>query len=115
MARAPANDRPRDNQEALAFWVAQRHGAREDFERVLSERENDLLPLSEGQGQRSVAQKTAAREMHDNEAQYHHIRMVVRRPLNKLMIRWRFFAAFALALALLEAPVNKYLFRIVSP
>ena len=57
MARAPANDRPRDNQEALALWVSQRHGAEGSYRRVLNERENDLMALSEAGGPRSRATK----------------------------------------------------------
>jgi hypothetical protein len=94
------------------MWVAQRHAAVADYKRVLNERENALLSLSERKGPRSEANKGLNSELHDAQVEYHQIQAVVRRPLNKLWVRWRFFAAGALALALLEAPVNKYLFDV---
>jgi hypothetical protein len=99
--------------DSLALWIAQRHGSAADY-RVLNERENDRLALSKASGERSVAHTTALRQTHDAQIQYSQIQTSVRRPLNKTTIRTAFFVAFVLALALLEAPVNKYLLEALS-
>jgi hypothetical protein len=106
------NDRPLDNREGLALWISQRASAFAEYKRVLNERENDLLALSEAKGTRSAANKDAERQLHDARVEYGQIKGVIRRPLNRLNVRWRYFAAFALGLAILEAPVNKFLFDI---
>ncbi len=103
---------PVDDNEALARWIAHRHGAFGDYKRILNERENTLLSLSEQKGPRSVASKSLQQELHDAQVQYRQIQANLRRPVNKYWVRWRYFAALALALALLEAPVNKYLFDV---
>lgn len=112
MARSSSAASPRDDKESLALWMAQRQEAAANYRRVLNERENDLLTLSEEIGPRSTRQQTARRRLHDAEAQYHQIHQVLRRPLHKHGVRYWLFVAFAIALALLEAPVNKYLFDV---
>jgi hypothetical protein len=112
MARPAANDTPRDNREALAMWVAQRHSSEGDYRRVLNERENDLLALNEAAGPKSNAHLAALREAHDATLQFNQIKTAVRRPINKAEIRTGIFIAFVVMLALLEMPVNKYLFDV---
>lgn len=107
-----ASHTPADDNEALARWRGQRHSALSAYRRVLNERENTLLGLSEQKGPRSVAYKNLLGELQDAQQEYREIQAVIRRPLNKYWVRWRYFAALALALALLEAPVNKYLFDV---
>jgi hypothetical protein len=114
LGRSAANDRARDTRDSFVLWIAQRRRSATDYRRGLNERENDLLALSEESGPRSVAHATALRQTHDARMQYNQIQTSVRRPLNKTTIRAAFFVALglALALALLEAPVNKYLFDV---
>lgn len=108
-----ASDRARDDSESLAKWVAERGATIAAYRDILNRRENDLLALSEERGPLSEAFRDAKDELQRAETQYTQIHSAIRyRPLNKLHIRFRFFAAFALALALLEAPVNKYLFDV---
>ena len=94
------------------MWIAQRHSSEGDYRRVLNERENDLLALNEASGPRSNAHMAALREAHDAQLQFNQIKTSVRRPLNRTEIRGWIFIAFMAMLALLEAPVNKFLFDV---
>ena len=108
-----ASNRARDDREELAKRTAERGSAVAAYKDILNRRENELLALSEETGPLSETFKDAKNELQRAEGQHTQIHSAIRyRPLNKLHIRFRFFAAFALALALLEAPVNKYLFDV---
>lgn len=113
---APPRGRPLHGEtspeDLLARWEGERGSARELFESLLNERENELLSAASRTGPNSKAYQNAQRGLHDADTMLTGIQRVVFRPLNKYHIRWYVFAAFALALALLEAPVNKFLFDV---
>lgn len=101
-----------DPAEELAAWQNHRFTAISGYEKILNERGNQLMTVNEKSGPHSEPYKSAKESLHEAESAFDGIQSNVRRPLNKHRVRWIYFAAFALALALLEAPVNKYLFDV---
>ncbi len=101
-----------DPAQELATWRNHRYAAMAEYEKILNERGNELLAVNEKCGPMSEHYKSAKGSLDKAEREYERIHSVIRRPLNKHRVRWIFFAVFALALALLEAPVNKYLFDV---
>jgi hypothetical protein len=61
-------------------------------------------------GPRSEAYSSALHEYERHDQQFDRLQAVVRRPTNNLNIAPWIFWLMALALAILEAPVNKFLF-----
>jgi hypothetical protein len=111
-ARRSPIDENADPRDALAEWEARRYGAHSEYLKIVNLRENELLEASGKVGPRSAAFQNAKQDLRKAEIERDGIHGVLRRPLNKYHVRWRFFAAFAVALALLEAPVNKFLFDV---
>lgn len=105
-------DENADPKDALAEWEARRYGAHSEYLKIVNLRENELLEASGKVGPRSAAFQNAKKDLQRAEIERDGIQGVLRRPLNKYHVRWRYFAAFAVALALLEAPVNKFLFDV---
>jgi hypothetical protein len=111
-ARKSPIDENADPHVVLAEWVSRRYGAHSEYLKIINLRENELLDASGKVGPRSPAYQTAKADLQKAEIQRDGIQGVLRRPLNKYHVRWMYFAAFAVALALLEAPVNKFLFDV---
>lgn len=99
-----------DPYEQLGRWKGARQKAHSEYVKLLTERKNSLLALQIDHGPRSDAYTNARRELERNESQFERIQAVVRRPVNKYAIAPWAFWIFALALAIFEAPVNKFLF-----
>lgn len=99
-------------QDALAEWEGRRYGAHSEYLKIINLRENELLDASGKVGPRSSSFVNAKHDLQKAEMQRDGIQGVLRRPLNKYHVRGGYFAAFAVALALLEAPVNKFLFDV---
>lgn len=111
-ARRSPIDENADPRDALAEWEAGRYGAHSEYLKIINLRENELLEASGKVGPRSATFQNAKQDLRKVEIERDGIHGVLRRPLNKYHVRWRFFAVFAVALALLEAPVNKFLFDV---
>ena len=101
-----------DPAQELANWRNHRFAAMAEYEKILNERGNELLSVNEKCGPMSEHYKSAKENLQKAQREFERIHSVIRRPLNKHRVRWIYFAAFAFALALLEAPVNKYLFDV---
>jgi hypothetical protein len=101
-----------DPAEELANWRNRKYAAEAAYVEVLNARGNDLMPINKKYGPQSEPYRMLKDKLHSAKEEFERIHIAVRRPLNRHRVRWIFFAAFALALALLEAPVNKYLFDV---
>jgi hypothetical protein len=101
-----------DPAQELATSRNHRFAAIAAYEKILNERNNELFSVNEKCGPMSEHYKSAKESLQKAQGELERIHSVVRRPLNKHRVRWIYFAVFALALALLEAPVNKYLFDV---
>lgn len=99
-----------DPEEDLARWLGTRQKHHSEYVKLLNERKNELLALQIDHGPRSDIYKNAKRELDRTDSQFERYHAVLRRPLNKFdMAPWAFWL-FALALAIFEAPINKFLF-----
>ena len=99
-----------DPEEDLARWLGTRQKHHSEYVKLLNERKNELLALQIDHGPRSDIYKNAKRELDRSDSQFERYHAVIRRPLNKFGIAPWIFWAFALALAVFEAPINKFLF-----
>ena len=99
-----------DPEEDLARWLGTRQKHHSEYVKLLNERKNELLALQIDHGPRSDIYRNAKRELDRTDSQFERYHAVLRRPLNKFaMAPWAFWL-FALALAVFEAPINKFLF-----
>ena len=99
-----------DPEEDLARWLGTRQKHHSEYVKLLNERKNELLALQIDHGPRSDIYRNAKRELDRTDSQFERYHAVLRRPLNKFdMAPWAFWL-FALALAIFEAPINKFLF-----
>jgi hypothetical protein len=99
-------------EDALAESESRRYGAHSEYLKIINLRENELLEASGKVGPKSSSFQNAKSDLQKAEMQREGIQGVLRRPLNKYHVRGGYFAVFAVALALLEAPVNKFLFDV---
>jgi len=99
-------------EDLLAKWEGERAHALQLFDAVLNQRENELLPVAVACGPESKSYRNTQVRLHEAETMLTGIRDAVFRPLNRYHFGWYVFAGFAIALALLEAPVNKFLFDV---
>jgi hypothetical protein len=105
-------NRSGDPEEDLARWLGLRQKHRSEYVKLLNERKNELLAAQIDHGPRSDAYRNTKRESERHESQFDRISAVIRRPVNRFDIRTWIFWVFAIALALFEAPINKYLFDV---
>ena len=112
MARTPHSENVVDPHEALAKAEAKRFAAKSGFVGVLNQRGNQIYALNEKSGPRSKPYRDTEQELERNRAEYDRIKAVLRRPLNKWHVRAVILLAVGTVLALLEAPVNKFLFDV---
>lgn len=101
-----------DPHEALAKFEAHRAGARASYEDILNQRGNLIYALNERSGPRSKPYQNAEHELDRNRAEHDRIKSVIRRPLNRWQVRGWIIVIVGVVLALLEAPVNKFLFDV---
>lgn len=99
-----------DPEEELARWLGTRQKHHSEYVKLLNERKNELLAIQIDHGPRSDIYKNAKRELDRHDSQFERIQAVIRRPINKVGIAPWTFWLFALALAVFEAPINKFLF-----
>ncbi len=99
-----------DPEEDLARWLGTRQKHHSEYVKLLNERRNELLTLQIDHGPRSDIYKNAKRELDRHDSQFERFQSVIRRPINKFGIAPWAFWLFALALAVFEAPINKFLF-----
>lgn len=111
-SRKSTIDGPIDPREALAKWQGERYSALSSYQQTLNLRENELLDANGRVGPRSKAYRTAAEDLHKAELMHRGIEGVLQRPLNRYHIPFAVFVTLTIALALLEAPVNKFLFDV---
>ena len=97
---------------SLAKWQGEKYAARASYEKILNERENKILSLSEKSGLRSQSYKEAEKDLDRAEREFERIHSAVRRPLNKWRIAPIYLVIIGGVLALLEAPINKFLFDV---
>jgi hypothetical protein len=112
MAKQSAIRAAEDPNEALGRWIAHRQAAKGEYSKILNERENELLAANASCGSRSSKFQNATTELEEARLERDEIRGVVRRPLNRYPLSFRFFAIFVLVLAVLEGSVNKFLFDV---
>jgi hypothetical protein len=101
-----------DPHEALAKAEAKRFAAKAAFKEVLNDRGNRIYALNEKSGPKSKPYRDAEHELERSRAEYDRIKAVLRRPLSKWHVRPAILLAVGTVLALLEAPVNKFLFDV---
>jgi len=106
-ARGRATANPR---EELAKWMGARQKHHSEYIKLLTDRKNELFNVEGDHGPRSDIYLAAQREFERNDQQFDRLQAVVRRPINNLHIAPWIFWLLALGLAILEAPVNKFLF-----
>jgi len=105
-----ARGRTAEPREELAKWMGARQKHHSEYVKLLNERKNDIAAIDLDHGPRSEAYAAALRDYERNDQQFDRLQAVVRRPINNIgMAAWVFWI-LALGLALLEAPVNKFLF-----
>jgi succinate dehydrogenase hydrophobic anchor subunit len=105
-------DAPADIARELAKATALRYGAKAEFERLLNDRQNKILGLSEKSGPNSDTYRNAVEDLDRTKRDYARINSGVHRPLNKWRIHGLVLVAIGVLLAALEAPVNKFLFDV---
>ena len=101
-----------DPNEALGRWIAHRQAAKQEYSKILNERENELLDANARCGLKSSKFQNGASELEEAKLQRDEIYGVIRRPLNRQHVGAKVFAAFILGLAFLEGSVNKFLFDV---
>src|SRR5689334_9577968 len=105
-----ARGRTAEPREELAKWMGARQKHHSEYVKLLNERKNDIAAIDLDHGPRSEAYAAALRDYERHDQQFDRLQAVVRRPINNIgMAAWVFWI-LALGLALLEAPVNKFLF-----
>jgi hypothetical protein len=96
----------------LARQAGNRQKMEAEYRKLLNERENELLTRQIAVGPRSEKYKTARKERDRAESQFDRINAVIRRPVSRLSVpTWAFWLA-AMVLAIIETPVNKFLFDV---
>jgi succinate dehydrogenase hydrophobic anchor subunit len=105
-----ARGRSADPREELARWMGARQKCHSEYVKLLNERKNEILSLEIDHGPRSEAYASALHEYERHDQQFDRLQAVVRRPINNLSIAPWVFWLLAVGLAILEAPVNKFLF-----
>jgi hypothetical protein len=65
--RKSTRDEPADENAALAKWQGERFAARQQYEKVLNKRENELLDASGRVGPKSKAFENNAKDLHEAE------------------------------------------------
>jgi hypothetical protein len=106
-ARGHAAANPRED---LAKWMGARQKHHSEYVKLLNERKNEIVNIDLDHGPRSDTYKAALREFERHDQQFDRLQAVVRRPINNLSISSWVFWLLAIGLAILEAPVNKFLF-----
>jgi len=106
-ARGHTSSNPR---EELAKWMGARQKHHSEYVKLLTDRKNELFNVELDHGPRSDIYTGAQREFERYDQQFDRLQAVVRRPINNLNIAAWVFWLLALGLAILEAPVNKFLF-----
>ena len=106
-ARGRAAMNPR---EELAKWMGARQKHHSEYVKLLNDRKNELSNVELDHGPRSDVYLAVQREFERHDQQFDRLQAVVRRPINNLSIAPWIFWLLALGLAVLEAPVNKFLF-----
>lgn len=106
-ARGHAAGNPR---EELAKWMGARQKHHSEYVKLLSDRKNEISNIEIDHGPRSDVYAAAVRDFERHDQQFDRLQAVVRRPINNLSIPAWVFWLLALGLAILEAPVNKFLF-----
>ncbi len=96
----------------LGAWENQRAQAQAEFVGAVNARGNEISALKDSVGTRSPRYKEAEKLRRDAERQFNHIGATVKRPINRHEWSTWLIAVFAVVLALLEAPANKYLFDV---
>lgn len=103
---------PADLERDLAHAAGLRYRARAEFDRLLNDRQNKILGLSQKAGPNSDAYRNAAEDLESARREYGRISTGVHRPLNKWRIPGAVLIAVGVVLAIFEAPVNKFLFDV---
>jgi hypothetical protein len=108
----PAYDPAAAARRELGHWENQRSQSHHEYIGVINQRGNEISALKDSVGARSQRAKEADRLLLDAEKQIIGIRATVNRPINRHEWATLWVVLFAVALALLEAPANKYLFDV---
>lgn len=108
MAKRPESD----PQSALASYTARRTAAIASYKGMLDQRGNALLSVNEASGLKSKPYQTVQQRLGDSESELSRIKAQVRRPLSRIGVRPSILLIVGVALALLEAPANKFLFDV---
>jgi len=103
---------PADLEKGLARAGGLRYAAKSDYVKLLNERQNRILGLSEKSGPNSDSYRNAAEDLARAKRDYGRINNGVRRPLNKWRIHGAVLIGVGVLLAVFEAPVNKFLFDV---
>lgn len=106
-ARGRATANPR---EELAKWMGARQKHHSEYIKLLTDRKNELFNVELDHGPRSDIYIAAQRDYERQDQQFDRLQAVVRRPINNLNVPPWIFWLLAIGLAILEAPVNKFLF-----
>jgi hypothetical protein len=112
MATQPTYDPAIAVRRDLGIWESQRAQAKDEFIAAINARGNEISALKDSIGTRSERFKDAEELRIDAEREFNHIKATVKRPVNRHEFSSLWIAVFAVALALLEAPANKYLFDV---
>src|SRR4029079_14371018 len=96
--------------EELAKWRAARQKHHSEYVKLLNDRKTEIHNIEIDHGPRSDIYMAALREFERHDQQFDRLQAVVRRPINSLAVPPWIFWLLALGLAVLEAPVNKFLF-----
>jgi hypothetical protein len=102
----------KDPLASLAEYTARRSTAKAEYMAVLDQRGNALLAVNEKSGMRSLEYATLEEKLNHSKLEHQRIKTALRRPIAMLQIRPIFLWITAVALALLEAPANKFLFDV---
>lgn len=96
--------------EELAKWMGARQKHHSEYVKLLNDRKNEIMNIEVDHGPRSDVYLAAQRDFERHDQQFDRLQAVVRRPINNLNVAPWIFWIMALGLAILEAPVNKFLF-----
>jgi hypothetical protein len=96
--------------EELAKWMGARQKHHSEYVKLLNDRKTEIHNIEIDHGPRSDIYVAALREFERHDQQFDRLQAVVRRPINSLAVPPWIFWLLALGLAVLEAPVNKFLF-----
>jgi hypothetical protein len=99
-----------NTREELARWMGARHKHHSEYVKLLNERKNEIANVDLDHGPRSDIYMAALRDFERHDQQFDRLQAVVRRPINNLNVPAWIFWILATGLAILEAPVNKFLF-----